>query len=427
MDIVSRSQIVQSYRQRIAEGKRNKLSRQELSELIQFFIDALKSLKQESDIQALCAAEMELLQEGYSISTLAGDYIPLYREAIATAIDSGELPNIGHTYSYTEVNTGIQRQRTEHYALTYLKYDKHTYTNIRQESVQRNAKRMDALQVLAVHRFINRAVQLLFSAEPEELAIALCALTGRRHTEIVVKGSFSLVPEHGYVLYFEGQQKKKGEPESYHILTLIPASQILEHFERFRQMDEVKELAGLSHSAPAVRAFHTRVNTRVKRTFGDIVPCPEGFDEVTIHRLRGCYGAIAIHFFCPEMKDEGRFLQQYLGHELGSSATQHYRHYRLVDDRDRLLKARGVKIPAHGLPPFPGKTTLTPEASTDTTDTFVASEVTPSFNEETSEPIDPTIQALTQQITQLQKELKKTQQERDKAYSILAKLKRIFQ
>ena len=90
-----------------------------------------------------------------------------------------------------------------------------------------------------------------------------------------------------------------------------------------------------------------------------IVPVLAGKKTVSIHRLRGVYGAIAIHFFCPPTKHEHRFLQHYLGHVLdqqqaapNSIATSHYFHYRLVNQQGQPLEGQGVLLDANGLPPL---------------------------------------------------------------------------
>lgn len=245
-----------------------------------------------------------------------------------------------------------------HYALDYLTYDLPTQKALRAVTTERNNERQDSLATVNLDRYLAQCLELLHSEEPETLALALVTLTGRRHTEIVSKGTFAAT-DYPYKLHFEGQQKDPTPP--FDILTLVPAKEVLPHLERFRTMPSVQALQGLGHEAPAIDAFNGRVNRRTAKYFKGLVPVLAGFKTVSIHRLRALYGAIIIHYFCPEHKNEHRFLQHYLGHLLeeqgqklpNAAATQHYFHYQLVNAQGKRLTARGLKVMANGLPPTP--------------------------------------------------------------------------
>jgi Telomere resolvase len=196
---------------------------------------------------------------------------------------------------------------------------------------------------------------LLESEEPEVLAIAIAALTGRRHAEVVAVGKFEATG-HPYQLRFEGQQKKS-DAEAFEIVSLVPGRDLLPVIERFRSLPGVQGLVGLDDDHPQVQAFNTRVNRRVQALFGAtrLVPVLEGFKSVSIHRLRALYGAISIHFFCANNQHLHRFLQNHLGHVLtkevgvgNSRATDHYFHYFLIKEDGTPITARGVKLMAHG-------------------------------------------------------------------------------
>lgn len=367
----SRDALLARYRQRISEGFAKKLSRQELDQLAFHFIDRLRSLSNETDIRELCIAEIAILEEGYPQSSIAGQYLPNYRKFLRAAIEDGSLPltdDNSRIIPWTKIATGEQGETRTHYALIHLKYDATTYTRLRQSSSGANNVRQDNLQIVCLSDYLKQAQSLLQDHDPILQAIGLCALTGRRHTEIVAKGRFSRT-KYPYTLHFEGQQKKEFD-RPFEILTLIPAQEVMGHLERFRATPKVEELLGLNHDAPAVARFNARVNRAVKQYFQDtdIVPVVEGFKTVSIHRLRGLYGAIAIHYFCPEHRNEHRFLQHYLGHLLdeegqnqpNAAATQHYFHYRLCNEAGKILTARGIKTMANGLPPVPDNVVTLP-------------------------------------------------------------------
>ncbi|OWY65323.1 hypothetical protein B7486_42480 [cyanobacterium TDX16] len=364
---LNREEILARYRQRIQKGDRTKLSKHELEQLALHFVERLKSLNSPDEIKALCEAEIQLLEEGYPQATIAGNQIPLYRRAIEDAISTGTLSltdENSHLVTWTKRNTGELGQTQEHFALDYLKYDRATYQQIRGEGTAANNSRQDNLQPVPLQRYLDTAVELLASDDERQLAIALAALTGRRHTEVISKGQFQPT-HHPYLLHFQGQQKKQvseGEvAPAFDILTLVPATQVLEGIERFRTLPTIQQLEGVDSKDPKMRVLNTRIDREMKHLFQDsgIVPVLAGKKTVSIHRLRGVYGAIAIHFFCPLTKHQHRFLQHYLGHVLdqqqaapNSIATSHYFHYRLVNQHGQPLEGQGVLLDANELPPL---------------------------------------------------------------------------
>ena len=59
---------------------------QKIAELIDIFISRLTSLQDPESIQQLCQAEIALLSEGYPPASVAKNYLPKYRKAIADII-----------------------------------------------------------------------------------------------------------------------------------------------------------------------------------------------------------------------------------------------------------------------------------------------------------------------------------------------------
>ncbi|PSB28863.1 protelomerase family protein [Stenomitos frigidus] len=358
---LTRDEIVARFRQRIANADRTRLTREERELLTLLLKDQCISLNQRGEdtyerLQPLCEAEKALLLEGYPAGSVNSVYLPAYTRLLKEALATGQI-------KLTEQNSfnkaWAKRDSSEsgvtqtYYPLKFLTFDLETQNELRGLTAQKNNTRQDSLVTVELDPYLEQCEALLESNEPETLAIALAALIGRRHTEVVSKGTFTAT-EHPYKLRFEGQQKDV--TPAFDILTLVPVKLLLPHLERFRALPAVQALHGKGHDDPGVTAFNTRVNTRVKKHFADLVPVLEGFKTVSIHRLRALYGAIAIHFFCPEHKNEHRFLQHYLGHLLdeqgqslpNAAATQHYFHYNL-SRQGTLLKARGVKVPAAGM------------------------------------------------------------------------------
>ncbi len=366
-----RQDILVDYRHRISAGKRTKLTSDERQTLINWFIETLKAIDNEADIQALCEAEITLLEEGYPKSTIASDILAKYRHALEQSLNNGDLlltDNNSHHYTYTKRHTGEEVQGHEHYALTYLKYDQQTYKTLRNQGTAINNERQDNLQPVPVHRYLDQIQKLIQTKDQHrleyKLAIAIAGATGRRHTEVLSLGHFTLTG-HPYLLHFEGQQKKKeGEPTSFDILTILPATQVIQAIIQFRQLPAVAKLQDLNSQSNEVKSFNVQVNRLVQKLFQEtgIVPVIPGKNYVSVHRLRGVYGAIAVHFFCPQFRHEHRFLQNDLGHVLdeqvapNSPATAHYFHYYLVDFEGNRLGDKGVKLAEFPFPDHPDYT-----------------------------------------------------------------------
>lgn len=417
---LTREEIIERYRQRIVRGDRTKLPKDELGQLALHFVDRLRQLTSEDDIRHLCHTEIALLEEGYPLSSIGSYLVPTYRRLINEAIANRSLPltdQNSHWVSWTKRNTGEQGQSQEHLALTYFKFDQNTYIKLRQATTAHNNQRQDNLQVVPLHQYLHKARELLTSTEPETLALALCAVTGRRHTEVVAKGKFERT-SYAYTLHFAGQQKDPDTPP-FDILTLIPAAEVLTAIERFRALPSVVNLAGLGHDAPEIDAFNGRVNRRVEKHFGGIVPVLDGFKTVSVHRLRGVYGAIALHFFCPPQQHEHRFLQHYLGHLLdeqgrylpNAAATQHYFHYRLADDTGQVLQTRGILLMADDPLPIPDAEQI-PQTV----------ELTPAGVDTTIEPADSPSPSVRQRSSSKRGSLRIDASERDRWLAVLDEL-----
>jgi hypothetical protein len=344
-----REEIILSFRERIALGKRLKLYKSELDTLIQTFIERLKGLSTPDEIQILCQAEIALLEEGYERLTLASDYIPRYRKAIEDAIAEGRLSDVNtHQYVRWQRVTGLAETRQEHWALTCFKYSPEEYEALDQRQARVNRKRLLNLKSVDPWLYVAKLDELLHSTgkfAARHRAIAVAGLTGRRIGEVLARGAFSLT-EHPFMLHFTGQQKH--ERDGYAILTLIPAEALLQEIEKFRAMAETRALMALDGKSltQAINKFDVQVNRECDRLLMNpgIVPPLEGKAHVTVHNLRSLWGAIAVYLFCPPQHHEYAFLQHYLGHVLESPATGHYFRYQLVDDKGHPIHEKGIKL-----------------------------------------------------------------------------------
>jgi hypothetical protein len=85
MTLTLRSEIIQTFRDRIHKATHFRLSKDELEALIDGFVGELQNAKTGKEIQALCESEIKLLGEGYPQPSVA-KYVTRYRKAIALAL-----------------------------------------------------------------------------------------------------------------------------------------------------------------------------------------------------------------------------------------------------------------------------------------------------------------------------------------------------
>ena len=350
----TREEIIARMRDRISLHQRTKLTQQEKDELIDIFISRLQMIDDADLIERLCEREIALLEEGYPAATVAKNYLPKYRKAIALAIEENRIKlNERNSHVYTYFKDGESHLTTEHWALTYLKYDRADYEKFARSTIASNNLKQDSLKAVNPDLYLEAVDSLLESSQPLELAIAIAATTGRRYSEVMARGDFSPT-NHPYQIHFSGQLKKRGlRDDEYLIYTLVPAELVLDALERFRTHPEIAELENASISK--LNQLNTPINRLVQHYFQDteIVPVLVGEAGVTIQNLRGLYGEIAVHFFCPTEMGPHRFIQQRLGHliadsDLASSknsgSTEHYFHYYLVDSQGKQLSDKGVLL-----------------------------------------------------------------------------------
>jgi integrase len=341
----------------------------ELQSLIESFLGLLRGAQGKEEIAALCRAELAMLEEGYAQASVGKVHLPKYRNAIKAAMADGRLPMTRETsrrYEYTKRGSGEVGVAEEHLALSFLKYDQATYLAIAGQAAERNNAKQDALKPVALGRYLERVRELLGSENPFELAVGIAAATGRRFSEVVAKGSLKPT-ELPYWVRFAGQLKKRASVGSYLTPCLVPAEEVIRALRRLRRHPRIVPLTGETPDK-----INRSLSNSVKRVVGqhfqatEIVPVLEGEAAVSVHNLRGVYGEICIHFFCPPSRGVTRFVQERLGHVISeeelkrgnAAATQHYFHYYLVDDQGKHLGSRGVLLAEEALEliPEPGGT-----------------------------------------------------------------------
>lgn len=351
MPINVRAEIINQFRNRIKNGDRLRLSKEDLSRLIDAFVELLQEAKTEGEIRIRCETEIKLLEEGYPQPSVA-KYLTRYRKAIIAAIEDGTLKlteDNSHRFIHQQRVTGVREERLEHWALTYFKYTPEVYESIDRRSQRVNRDKQLNLRLVPVDSYLEMLRGFLSKKgqfEARWLAVAIAGLTGRRFAEVIAKGSFSLTA-HPHLLRFEGQLKSRaGRGEEYDIVTLFPADEVLEAISRLRRLPEIRAITRLTSTAlsAALNVFNQKLNTVCGKVLMQVVPPMEGKKAVSVHNLRSLYGAIAVYFFCPELQHEYAFVQHFLGHVMDSPATGHYFRFALQDAQGNLLRDKGVLL-----------------------------------------------------------------------------------
>ena len=374
----TRAEIIAAMEQRIEKGDRTKLTKKELDELIAILVAKLVEMNAlgtdtKAAIDRLCTAEQVLLEMAYPRSSINSVYFPRYTKAIKAAIEAGRISLNGkNSYSrrWTKRNPlpGEPSSGSEarHYALDGFTYPIEVQAQLRAATTQNANARQDDRQPVDLDAYMGKINLLLASNDPIDLIIAIAAVTGRRHTEVVSLGQLQphvgemaqLIPQgHPYLLRFTGQQK--AAKAAYDLLTLVPAQDVLLAVEKLRATADIHDLDGVASDDPRMEALNARVNRRVVKVLDGVLPTPKGFTNISIHRCRAVYVPIALHFFCPPNMAEQRLAQHLLGHVLlddtttgNASVTGHYYQYYLTRN-GKPLTARGVKLAASGPIPLP--------------------------------------------------------------------------
>ncbi|WP_017302650.1 protelomerase family protein [Nodosilinea nodulosa] len=374
----TRAEIVAAMEARIDNRDRTKLTKKELEELIAILVAKLVDMNTlgtdtKAAIDRLCAAEQALLERAYPRSSINSVYFPRYTKAIKSAIEAGRITLNGknsYPRRWTKRNPSpgepSSGSEARHYALDGFTYPIEVQAQLRAATTQNANARQDDRQPVDLDAYMGKINLLLASNDPIDLIIAIAAVTGRRHTEVVSLGQLQpqvgemaqLIPQgHPYLLRFTGQQK--AAKPAYDVLTLVPAQDVLLAVETLRASADIHDLDGVASDDPRMEALNARVNRRVVKVLDEVLPTPKGFTNISIHRCRAVYVPIALHFFCPANMAEQRLAQHLLGHVLlddtttgNASVTGHYYQYYLTRN-GKPLTARGVKLAASGPIPLP--------------------------------------------------------------------------
>lgn len=260
----------------------------------------------------------------------------------------------------TDIANALRTIDPNHPVIPFVLLPSEVYTQLNNEQASRlNARENKFFSTKQANELVERAIKLLESDEPDEVAAGLAVLVGRRISEILISG---FQPKTAYSLLFSEAVKRRGEVGmEFEIPTLATADRVLEaihHLKKVWNIDDIKALAlPDNHLKRRINARYSGVPHACRQHFADLVPGREAENDdgerLYTHLFRAVYAEIATYYYKPDWVPDHRFKAEIQGHfkltEDGQkipnySARQNYDDYLI---RDRSSGMPGVKL---GLP-----------------------------------------------------------------------------
>lgn len=262
----------------------------------------------------------------------------------------------------TDIANALRVIHPEHPAIAHVLLPSSIYTVMNNEQASRlNARENKFLTSQQANLLVERAIALLESDEPDEVAAGLAVLVGRRISEILIS---QFQPKTAYSLLFSEAVKRRGEGRlEFEIPTLAPADPVLRAIARLNQVWNIEELKALNlpdnHLKRRINTRYSGVPHACRKHFADLVPGREAENDdgerLYTHLFRAVYAEIAAYYYKPQWVPDHRFKAEIQGHfkltEDGQklpnySARQNYDDYLI---RDRSPGASGVKLGTLGV------------------------------------------------------------------------------
>lgn len=230
---------------------------------------------------------------------------------------------------------------TDHQLVTYLTKSKaRKEARAKTESVNLS-KKSSNVKVYNIPALLDLADKLLDDNSYTSVAWALALLTGRRSTEILLRGKLSKVSTNSVM--FSGQLKKrKGTQKApYLIPTLAPADRIISALKRLRAMDEVSVFRNDSeYKAMDYDQLNKAVNQRASGVLNAKAKRLMDDSNEVFKNTRGIYArhtSDTVRQSSPDWEglNEDEFLKAILGHE----STDEVKHYRQVELKSESAKS----------------------------------------------------------------------------------------
>lgn len=283
-------------------------------------------------IEKLCVDELSFLVSNHKLNTVAKTDIPAYKAAIKAKYPAN---------TYKDEST---RKTINHPVEIFLALNPETRKLMNQEYIKNVKNRQGERAFYDIDGYIKKACELLDSNKYTDIALGLCAATGRRPGEIFATAKFSECSD-TFIQFgewqvsfsegvkFSGQMKTKNDARSqdeYTIPVLCPVDKIINALNKLR---ELKDFSGKTPKQ-VDSSTSSRMGVAARKIFSDHFS-----NGVKPYDLRHAYALICATKYCDNPNQWGKFFSAILGHGEGDMATKEsYMTLKLIDhDKYNLL------------------------------------------------------------------------------------------
>ncbi|MGI0483781.1 protelomerase family protein [Pantanalinema rosaneae CENA516] len=262
----------------------------------------------------------------------------------------------------TDIANALRTIDPQHPVIPYILLSSEVYTALNNQQANRlNARENKFFSSQQANELVRRAIALLDSSVPNDMAAGLAVLVGRRIGEILIS---RFRPKTAYSLLFSEAVKRRGSVGlEFEIPTLAPADRVLVAIEDLKQIWNIQDLKALNladnHLKRRINARYSGVPDACRQHFFDLVPGREAETDtgnrLYTHLFRAVYAEIATYYYKPDWVPDHRFKAEIQGHfkltDDGQkipnySARQNYDDYLICD---RSPGQPGIKLGTPGV------------------------------------------------------------------------------
>ena len=228
----------------------------------------------------------------------------------------------------TRYRNYIKSQNPEHAILFFFKLPRELNDNLNDNYKKKLKKQVSNLTPISkteVNSLIQIAIRDLQSDYYTRLCLALCLLTGRRPTELLLTASMQPTNK-PYEVIFKGQAKEGASKKGgYRIPVLHHSEKICSALEKLKSIAPVHDL-----NVKQGETLQTALNRRSSKTLASTA---RKNYNVKPHELRALYAEYCTAKLKPSNSSKNSFIADILGHNEGDISTANsYQKFTIIDE-----------------------------------------------------------------------------------------------